>query len=287
MSALAAIAGPESGVQSLLLYGAEGCELHPQAHQIVESWVGAGEIQRHVDVLWVQPRGAGRQITIAQITESKTKSDEEQVPVLTFVRTRPLKAKRKVVVIEDAERMNTAAANALLKNLEEPAAHVRFLLLTHQISQILPTILSRCVCLHCPLPDPADLGHLTPTEQAFGENAPMILAQIRRADATYSALLETYTKLADGNPHRALALSQEARVHAEELGKKLEIPARAANLEVLRCLGWWLRSHAPTAHAARLATAEFHRRIAGNGHAGLQFDALFVAILSDPVLRRR
>ncbi|MCW3783526.1 DNA polymerase III subunit delta' [Defluviimonas salinarum] len=51
---------------------------------------------------------------------------------------------RRAVIVDPADEMNTAAANALLKMLEEPPAAVTFLLISHQPSGLLPTIRSRC-----------------------------------------------------------------------------------------------------------------------------------------------
>ena len=55
----------------------------------------------------------------------------------------PLEGKNRVVLLEAADRMTVAAANALLKVLEEPPGYVFFLLLSRQPSRLLPTILSR------------------------------------------------------------------------------------------------------------------------------------------------
>ena len=52
--------------------------------------------------------------------------------------------KRRLFFIDRCERMNANAANALLKILEEPATHVLFLLTTRALSEVLPTIASRC-----------------------------------------------------------------------------------------------------------------------------------------------
>lgn len=58
----------------------------------------------------------------------------------------------KLVLLHPAEAMNPNAANALLKNLEEPSAGTVFLLVTHRIHQLLPTIKSRCQLV--PMPGP-------------------------------------------------------------------------------------------------------------------------------------
>ena len=62
---------------------------------------------------------------------------------------------RRVVVIHPAEAMNSNAANALLKNLEEPPHGLLFILVSHKPQQLLPTILSRCLSFALPAPDAA------------------------------------------------------------------------------------------------------------------------------------
>lgn len=51
---------------------------------------------------------------------------------------------RRVVIVDAADEMNTSAANALLKMLEEPPVRTTILLISHQPSRLLPTIRSRC-----------------------------------------------------------------------------------------------------------------------------------------------
>jgi DNA polymerase-3 subunit delta' len=58
----------------------------------------------------------------------------------------------KIVLIHPAETMNAAAANALLKNLEEPPPRTLFILVTHQAQYLLPTIRSRCRQIPMPVP---------------------------------------------------------------------------------------------------------------------------------------
>lgn len=62
---------------------------------------------------------------------------------------------RRVIVIHPAEAMNTNAANALLKSLEEPPPGLLFILVSHKPQQLLPTILSRCLSFALPAPDAA------------------------------------------------------------------------------------------------------------------------------------
>lgn len=56
------------------------------------------------------------------------------------------------VLLHPAEAMNASAANALLKNLEEPPPHTVFILVSHRLHQVLPTIKSRCQLLPLPAP---------------------------------------------------------------------------------------------------------------------------------------
>ncbi len=92
-------------------------------------------IQRleHPDMQWIKPDKNGGAIKIDQIRELQNSA------YLT-----PQRSDHKLIIIEAADRMNTAAANALLKFLEEPARHTRFVLIAQQLSTVLPTILSRC-----------------------------------------------------------------------------------------------------------------------------------------------
>ncbi len=56
----------------------------------------------------------------------------------------PIRAKSKVYILDEAERLTSATANALLKNLEEPPDGVLFILLATTRDAVLPTVLSRC-----------------------------------------------------------------------------------------------------------------------------------------------
>ncbi len=57
---------------------------------------------------------------------------------------RPMSAKRRIAIIDDADKMNEASANALLKTLEEPPPGAILFLISPSIDSLLPTIRSRC-----------------------------------------------------------------------------------------------------------------------------------------------
>jgi hypothetical protein len=62
-----------------------------------------------------------------------------------FMRIAPVEGRLRICIIDEAERMNKAAANAFLKTLEEPEPGCRFWLLTDRAAVFLPTLRSRCV----------------------------------------------------------------------------------------------------------------------------------------------
>ncbi|MCK9527698.1 MAG: DNA polymerase III subunit delta' [Syntrophales bacterium] len=85
----------------------------------------------HPDVLRVVPRGAFIRI-------------EDIRDVAKGMRFRPMEGRRRVVIIEDADRMNNAAANAFLKTLEEPSPDNVLIVITSRCESLPKTILSRC-----------------------------------------------------------------------------------------------------------------------------------------------
>jgi DNA polymerase-3 subunit delta' len=83
----------------------------------------------------------------------------------------------KVALIAPAERMNAAAANALLKTLEEPPAGTYLILVTHQPGRLAPTIVSRCVRVAVPTPEPASASPWLAAQGVKGAEALLAQAQ--------------------------------------------------------------------------------------------------------------
>ena len=103
-----------------------------------------GQINRltHPDVHLVMPGGASDQIKI-----------EDSRSLIGRIALRPFSARFQVAILDGADRLTEEAANSLLKALEEPSPHTRFLLLATHLSHCLPTIVSRCQLIRChPLP---------------------------------------------------------------------------------------------------------------------------------------
>ncbi len=87
----------------------------------------------HPDLTWVVPSGA-HEILISDIDQ----------PVIASVSKTPFEASRRVFVIERVDELGDEAANRMLKTLEEPAWFVHMILLTDRLTEVLPTISSRC-----------------------------------------------------------------------------------------------------------------------------------------------
>jgi DNA polymerase-3 subunit delta' len=73
--------------------------------------------------------------------------------VVSFSQSTVSRGRAKVVVIHPADRMNTVSANTLLKTLEEPPGHVRFVLSCGALDELLPTVRSRCQAWRLPMPE--------------------------------------------------------------------------------------------------------------------------------------
>ena len=117
----------------------------------------------------------------------------------------------RVVVIYPAEAMNVAAANALLKSLEEPGPKTIFILVTHNIAGLLPTMVSRCHQFSMAMPAASlslqwlQTQHVAKAEQFLAEQggAPLAAAE---AAASETAAHQDEFLLALQRPSLDLAL---------------------------------------------------------------------------------
>ena len=124
---------------------------------------------RHPDVHHVVPEGP--LIPVATIREQ----------VIPEAYRSPFEGSRKVFVIEEAERMNPEAQNALLKTLEEPQPDTIFILISDRPEELLDTVRSRCRTIHLePVPE-ARIIELLDAEGA-GEGEAMLAARLSDGD---------------------------------------------------------------------------------------------------------
>ena len=85
-----------------------------------------------------------RSFNIFELDAASNNSVEHIKTLMEQTRIPPQVGKYKVFIIDEVHMLSTAAFNAFLKTLEEPPAHVIFILATTEKHKILPTILSRC-----------------------------------------------------------------------------------------------------------------------------------------------
>jgi DNA polymerase-3 subunit delta' len=167
----------------------------------------------------------------------------------------PLEGKRRVVVIDEADRIAERSQNALLKALEEPSPSVTWVLLADALDPILPTIQSRCQTIELAgVPEEAVVALL---RSRFGVDAPEA---------------ETIVRQARGQLDRAVALAGHAGARSL---RELAVEAAEASgrdaawaLEVadrVQELARATREATEQAHAAELAGLE---ELLGPGRAG-------------------
>ncbi len=110
------------------------------------------ESNNHPDLLWIEP---SYMLQGKIISQGKAKSENIKIKsppqirlnqikeVIEFLGKKPLESQRNIVIIEDVEKINESASNALLKTLEEPNTGL-FILITERAEKLLSTIRSRC-----------------------------------------------------------------------------------------------------------------------------------------------
>ncbi len=136
------------GHHAYLLSGPAGAGLQSVIEQLSAYWMAGtdasfqltrSKIQQriHPDFIWIQPEG--RTLKVDEIRGLPRQ--------LSYA---PLEAKKRVIVLSDAEKMSVSAANALLKSLEEPPDSARFVLLVEDVNRVLETIRSRCQLVRVP-----------------------------------------------------------------------------------------------------------------------------------------
>jgi DNA polymerase-3 subunit gamma/tau len=86
----------------------------------------------------------GRSLDVMEIDGASNNGVEQVRELRETCKYAPASSKFKIYIIDEVHMLSTAAFNALLKTLEEPPAHVKFLFATTDPEKVLPTILSRC-----------------------------------------------------------------------------------------------------------------------------------------------
>jgi DNA polymerase-3 subunit gamma/tau len=181
---------------------------------------------RHVDVLEMD---AASRTGVGDIRE-----------IIDSVAYRAASARYKVYVVDEVHMLSTSAFNALLKTLEEPPAHVKFLFATTEIRKVPVTVLSRCQRFDLRRIEPeVMLAHLARVAAAEGASVgPDALALIVRA--------------AEGSVRDALSLLDQALAHGGDAPGAAEVRAMlglADRGRVLDLFAAVMRGDAPAALA--------------------------------------
>jgi len=121
----------------------------PCGHCASCGYVHAGT---HPDLRLIEPIERDEEGNETQLDEIVVDRIRE---LIDFTQLSTHRQRAKLAIIIPAELMNPAAANALLKTLEEPPPGTHLILVSHQPGRLSPTIVSRCQRLAAPAPDPA------------------------------------------------------------------------------------------------------------------------------------
>lgn len=277
------IAGATTVAKAVLLYGADGVGKRHLADRLAKSWLCMTPIEGaacgdcpacisfdnglNADLLLLEPTGPSDVIRLDAVSDGKGENRKEVFPIQRFLRTIPLRSRCKIVLIEEANRMNLPSQHALLKSLEEPESYARFILTASRHGDLLPTVCSRCAAVPCGAPDA--LGHdglrLTPGKRARLESKGSLLSSICQI-----------ARECLHDPVSAIRLADEFKDLAAEAKSDDESSVRGPQLEAIEILAEAFRA-ARAFEAASLA-ARAHRRVQSNGHFGVVVDALFTRI---------
>ena len=91
-----------------------------------------------------QEIAAGRSLDVVELDAASHNKVEDVKPIIDSVQFRPSSSRFKIFIIDECHMLSNAAWNALLKTLEEPPPHVRFVFATTEGDKVLATIVSRC-----------------------------------------------------------------------------------------------------------------------------------------------
>jgi DNA polymerase III subunit delta' len=226
--ALNCLQPPRTGKSGLAL---DGCDTCLNCRKIAAD--------NHPDVQWVRPESKSRIITIDQMRE-----------VMQTIHLKPMEAAYKVAIIAGADRLNTQAANAFLKTLEEPPPQSVIILLTAEPQRILETIVSRCLRLNFGGDQPS-AGAVASWLEAFGEatreEAKTLLHRYRLLGILQNQLAQQREEIEKSLTARS-PLDKYAEAEAstrekweEELTAAVEAEYRRRRAEMLGVLEAWFR----------------------------------------------
>lgn len=141
---------------------------------------------------------AGRHIDVMELDAASRTGVDDIREILDGVRYKPTNARYKIYIIDEVHMLSKNAFNALLKTLEEPPSHVKFIFATTEIRKVPVTVLSRCQRF--------DLQRLT-IEDLLKLFNKIIAAENLKAE---DEALHMIAKAADGSARDSLSLLDQA-----------------------------------------------------------------------------
>jgi DNA polymerase-3 subunit gamma/tau len=146
---------------------------------------------------------ADRHPDVIEMDAASRTGVDDMREVIEATRFRPMQARTKVFVIDEVHMLSRNAFNALLKTLEEPPPHVKFVFATTEIRKVPITVLSRCQRFDLRRVRIAELSGL------FGRIA------VKESVTIESAALEQIARSADGSVRDGLSMLDQAIAQAE------------------------------------------------------------------------
>ncbi|MEZ5656246.1 MAG: DNA polymerase III subunit gamma/tau [Sphingobium sp.] len=152
----------------------------------------------------------GRHIDVIEMDAASHTGVDDVREIIEAVRYSAVSARYKVYIIDEVHMLSKNAFNALLKTLEEPPAHVKFLFATTEVNKVPVTVLSRCQRFDLRRISAEKLGaHFAHVVQAEGVNAE-------------PAALNLIAQAAEGSVRDGLSILDQAIAHAELGGEGSE-----------------------------------------------------------------
>lgn len=144
---------------------------------------------------------------------------------------------KRIIFIYPVESMATEAANCLLKSLEEPSPNVIYILVTHRIDLVLPTIRSRCVAI--PVPKPKEVDSLEwlrlqdSCKRIDRDDLGALLTEHGKSP------LKTLQAVEGGAFNGQVVIEQLSRFGDIEISQVIDLLAKNSLIDILNCLYRW------------------------------------------------
>ncbi|WHO40874.1 DNA polymerase III subunit gamma/tau [Sphingobium sp. AP49] len=145
----------------------------------------------------------GRHIDVVEMDAASHTGVDDVREIIEAVRYAAVSARYKIYIIDEVHMLSKNAFNALLKTLEEPPAHVKFLFATTEVNKVPVTVLSRCQRF--------DLRRI-PAEMLAGHFAHVVEAEQVAAEPDALSLI---AQAAEGSARDGLSILDQAIAHAE------------------------------------------------------------------------